>query len=204
MWRYQEWLNGMNSHDDIVKNIFVETPVVHPSVVLRRDELLALGGYRERGWAEDYDLWLRYYLAGARFAKLSQTLFAWRHSKGRLTFADPRYSLENFLRTKAYYLARRLHGLPRPIYLWGAGKMGARLLKHLQRAGLEINAVIEIDPHKIGGMKRGVPVLARDALPRSCEAFVITAVGSRGARALIRQHLYEHDYTEMMDFICAA
>ncbi len=204
MWRYQEWSNAICSHDDIVKNIFIESPVVHPSVVVRRDELLAIGGYRECGWAEDYDLWLRYYHNGGRFAKLPHTMLAWRHSESRLTFVDPRYSLENFLRAKACYLARQLQGLPRPLYLWGAGKTGARLLKHLQRAGLQIAAVLEIDPRKVGGVKRGVPVLALDDLPRPCDAFVVTAVGSIGARDLIRRRLNDQGYREALDFICAA
>jgi len=204
MWRYQEWLNGMCSHDDIVKNIFVESPIVHPSAVVRREELLEMGGYRECGWPEDYDLWLRYFLAGSRFVKLPHTILAWRHSESRLTFVDTRYSVENFLRAKAHYIARHLHGLMRPRYLWGAGKTGARLLKHLQRAGLQITAVIDIDPRKIGKTKRGAPVVAREALPGPRDAFVITAVGSADARALIRQQLHERGYRESQDFICAA
>lgn len=89
-------------------------------------------------------------------------------------------------------------------HMWGAGKTGARLLKHPKRVGVDIAAVIEIDPRKIGGIKRGVPVLARDALPRPRGAFVITAVGAIGACALIRQHLSKKGYTESLDFICAA
>lgn len=204
MWRYQEWLNGMCSHDDIVRNIFIESPIAHPSAVLRREELLEMGGYRECGWPEDYDLWLRYYLAGRRFAKLPRTILAWRHSESRLTFADPRYSVESFLRAKAHYLARHLRGQRRPLHLWGAGKTGARLLKHLQRAGLEITAIIDIDPRKIGRTKRGVPVLAQEELPGPRDAFVISAVGSAGARVLIRQQLNERGYRESQDFICAA
>lgn len=204
LWRYQTWLNGMDSHDAIIRNIFVESPIAHPSAVVRREEILGMGGYRDCGWAEDYDLWLRYYLAGREFASLPYTLLAWRHSESRLTFADPRYSLENFLRAKAHYLARRLYGLTRPIYQWGAGKTGARLLKHLQRAGLAITAVVDIDPRKIGRTKRGVPVLAPEALPGPDGAFVVTAVGSEEARALIRHRLKRSGFREVLDFICAA
>ena len=42
---------------------------------MRRSELVALGGYRERGWPEDYDLWLRYHRAGKLFAKVPEVLF---------------------------------------------------------------------------------------------------------------------------------
>ena len=37
--------------------------------MMRREELVALGGYQDRGWPEDYDLWLRYRAAGRCFAK---------------------------------------------------------------------------------------------------------------------------------------
>jgi hypothetical protein len=36
------------------------------------EELERFGGYQEHGWAEDYDLWLRVFRAGGRFAKLPE------------------------------------------------------------------------------------------------------------------------------------
>ena len=102
---YIDWLNSLLSDEDIRREIFVESPLPHPSVMLRREWLQRVGSYQEHGWAEDYDLWLRLYLAGGRFAKLEQVLLEWREHPGRLTRTDERYSLENFLRAKAYYLA---------------------------------------------------------------------------------------------------
>ncbi len=110
--RYEEWLNSLVMHDEIERDVFIESPVAHPSVMLRREELVAIGGYAEHGWAEDYDLWLRYYVNGKRFAKVPSTLLFWRQSEGRLTFTDSRYSVENFLRAKAHYLARLVPSLP--------------------------------------------------------------------------------------------
>ena len=34
-------------------------PLAHPTVMLRRDAVLAVGGYRPQSYVEDYDLWLR-------------------------------------------------------------------------------------------------------------------------------------------------
>lgn len=213
--RYEQWLNSLMTGEQIARDIFVESPVAHPSAMVRREELIEVGGYQERGWAEDYDLWLRYHVAGRRFAKVDSTLVFWRQSEGRLTFTDPRYSVENFLRAKAHYLARILCPTPpqpspprggsvRPIVLWGAGKTGKRLSKHLLREGVDFEAVIDIDPVKIGRTMRGKPIVAVDYLRERHEAFVITAVSSHGGREIIRGRLRGLGFSETRDFICAA
>lgn len=234
--RYEQWLNSLVTPEQIERDMFVESPVAHPSVMLRRSELVGLGGYQEHGWAEDYDLWLRYFTAGKRFAKVDKVLLCWRQSEGRLTFTDSRYSVENFLRAKAHYLHCRLKiddfgltGKPgRNVILWGAGKMGRRLSKHLLREGVDIEAIVDIDPLKIGHTMRAKPIVGVDYLrersPRfgiltdeSCQLvhgrnpetagelpFVIAAVSSHGARQLIREKLNEFGFVEMRDFVCAA
>ncbi|RME07923.1 MAG: glycosyltransferase family 2 protein, partial [Anaerolineae bacterium] len=95
---YIEWLNSLVDDADIRREIFVESPLPNPSVTFRRPWLERMGGYQERGWPEDYDLYLRMYLAGARFAKIPRVLLKWREHPRRLTRTDSRYSLENFLR----------------------------------------------------------------------------------------------------------
>jgi glycosyltransferase involved in cell wall biosynthesis len=169
--RYEQWLNSLMTHEQIARDMFVESPVAHPSAMVRREELIEVGGYQERGWAEDYDLWLRYHVAGGRFAKVDSTLVFWRQSEGRLTFTDPRYSVENFLRAKAHYLAKVVPSpvrCARPIILWGAGKTGRRLSKHLLREGVDFQAAIDIDPIKIGRTMRGKPIVGVDYLRERC------------------------------------
>lgn len=204
MVRYEQWLNSLIDSEDIARDMFVESPVAHPSAVLRRAELIEIGGYQDHGWPEDYDLWLRYHCAGRRFAKVTETLVFWRQTQGRLTFTDPRYSVENFLRAKAHYLARTLAASGRTIALWGAGKTGRRLSKHLLREGLEFGAAIDIDPAKIGRRLRARPIVAADWLADRPDVFVIAAVSSHGARELIRERLRGMGRMEIRDFVCAA
>lgn len=46
-------------HNEIRKAFFFGNPICHPSVMLRRNVVLELGGYLGGQNAEDYDLWLR-------------------------------------------------------------------------------------------------------------------------------------------------
>lgn len=205
---YEEWLNGLVRHEDICRDIFIESPIVHPSAMVRREEILKLGGYQERGWPEDYDLWLRYHAAGMRFAKVPEILFYWREHEHRMTRRFSRYSVENFLRAKAHYLAYGPLKKRDSFIIWGSGKTGRRLSKHLMRDGYIPDVFIDIQPGKIGGTLRRVPIIG----PRDLQGIwgllkrplLIVAVASRGARALIREELERQHLSEGKDFICAA
>lgn len=205
---YLEWLNSLVTDDEIRREIFVESPFAHPSVVFRREAVNEVGGYQEHGWPEDYDLWLRLYTAGARFAKVPEVLLEWREHPDRLTRTDKRYSLENFLRAKAHYLA--LGPLQRrdAVLVWGAGMMGRRLSKQLIRRGAPVAAFIDVDPKKIGKTRRSFPIIAPDDLPdwwkRYANPVVLAAVGARGARRLIRQQLNRLGLKEGYDWWAAA
>jgi glycosyltransferase involved in cell wall biosynthesis len=205
---YLEWLNGLLGDEDIRREIFVESPLPHPSLVFRRETLLHAGGYQDHGWAEDYDLLLRLYLDGVRFAKLPEVLLEWREHPERLTRTDSRYSLENFLRAKAFYLARGPLAGRDGVILWGAGMFGRRLGKQLARLGAPLAAYIDIDPRKVGQTRRGLPILPPDALldwrARYANPVVLTTVGARGARPLIRQRLVDMGLLEGRDWWSAA
>lgn len=201
---YLEWLNSLLSDEDIRREIFVESPLPHPSLFIRRELLLQVGGYQDHGWAEDYDLLLRLYLAGARFAKLPEMLLEWREHPQRLTRTDSRYSLENFLRAKAFYLKCGPLVDRDAVIIWGAGMMGRRLGKQLARLGAPLVAYIDIDPRKIGHTRRGLPILPPERLPewrqRFARPIVLAAVGARGARQLIRQRLSSLGLVEGQDW----
>lgn len=205
---YLEWLNGLRDPEAIAREIYIESPLAHPSVMMRREWLERVGGYQDLGWPEDYDLWLRIHQAGGRFAKVPQVLLFWREHPLRSTRTDSRYSVENFLRAKAHYLMRGPLADRGALFIWGAGQMGRRLAKHLVRGGAPLAAFLDIDPNKIGRTRRGAPVLAASDLPELWRTAVrpalLAAVGSRGARALIRAQLAEMGFVEGKDWWAVA
>jgi glycosyltransferase involved in cell wall biosynthesis len=207
MLRYVAWQNSLVSREDHARAIFVESPLCHPSTLIRRSALVAVGGYREGPWPEDYDLWLRLDEAGYGIAKVPRVLFAWRMRAESMTWTDPRLSRTRFLEARAHYLARRLRKLGVPFAVWGAGKTGRRLARALEVHDVRPVAFVDIDPAKIGRTARGVPIMdAAVAIERTArgELVLVVAVGDEGARDIVRARLTSAGLTEGSTFVCAA
>jgi len=198
MRRYEHWLNCLVSHEGMVRDLFVESPLAHPSAMTRADSLRALGGYRDMGWPEDYDLWMRAYAAGLRFGKVRRHLYWWRERADRLSRTHGAYSPGAFRRCKVHYLkAIHLRGRDR-VAVWGAGKEGKALARHLRREGVEVARFIDVDPNKIGQRVLGVPVAGVNALTR--DHYLLAAVGAHGARDEIRAYLTAAGWGEPQDY----
>ena len=69
--------------------------------------------------------------------------------------------------------------------------------------GVRAGVFVDIDPRKVGRVVRGARVIAPEALTREGFA-VVVAVGSVGARSLIRGRLWAMGCTEGPDFVVAA
>ncbi len=67
-----------STHKEVLENLEDKPLINHNAVLIRRDPVLALGGYhRAYRHAEDYDLWLRL-VDHVRFANLPEDLVAYR------------------------------------------------------------------------------------------------------------------------------
>lgn len=203
MQTYVRWQNGLVTPEDHARDLFVEAPLCHPSVMLRREALDAVGGWRDVPWPEDYDLWLRLDAAGWGLSKLPDVLLEWHHTPGRATFSHPRYSAARFRDARAAFLAPKLG--ERPFAIWGAGRTGRRLARALEAHGLRASAWIDIDPDKIGRAARGAPIHGPDAVTGALAGtYLVVAVGARGARAEVRARLGALGLRDPRDFRCAA
>lgn len=203
MSRYVAWQNTLTSPADHARELFIESPLCHPSVMLRREALEQVGPWRDIDGPEDYDLWLRLASAGWQLAKVPQVLLRWRQGNDHATWTDTRYARARFTEVKAPHLARRLRALGRPIAVWGAGRTGKRLARALESSGVHPERFVDIDRNKIGREARGRPIVAPFALERDAYT-VVVAVGAIGARDEIRAHLRAAGHAEGRDFLCAA
>ncbi|UVY82429.1 glycosyltransferase [Brachybacterium sp. NBEC-018] len=65
-------------HEQIVGYLGRHSPFHHPTIVLRRSVALAVGGYRDLPLLEDYWLWERMMLGGARMGNVEEVVVDYR------------------------------------------------------------------------------------------------------------------------------
>jgi cellulose synthase/poly-beta-1,6-N-acetylglucosamine synthase-like glycosyltransferase len=200
--RYLAWINALTDPAALVREIFVECPVAHPSFLLRRTALEAVGGYQDRGWAEDYDLVLRLWRGGWELGKVDAPLLTWTERPGRLSMTDARYAPEAFRACKRHHLRQTLIPPGCAFYQWGAGLVGKPWLREWGADGPQ--AVVDIRPGKVGQRIHGVPVIPPEGLPPPGRSVVLVTVGTPGAREVIRAWLCPRGHVEGSDFVFLA
>ncbi len=200
---YQHWLNANSTPDQLARDVFVECPIAHPTLMIRREAFDAVGGYQEHDWPEDYDLVLRSWAGGYALGNVPEVLLNWRDRADRLSRTDSRYAQDAFHRCKAHYLARTFLR-DRAAIVWGAGPVGKSIARALLAEHVRLSCFIDIDPRKIGQRTYDMPVLPPDSLDRCTDEFVLAAVGSADARRIIRTALLERGLVEMEDFCSVA
>jgi len=201
---YVDWLNGLLAHDDIARDLFVESPLAHPTVMMRAEGLRRLGGYRDFDGPEDYDLWLRAHAAGFPFAKLPEVLLDWRDAPARLSRTDPRYGADRFRAVKLAALEASALAPGRPVVVWGAGPVGKGWARALRARGHRVAAFVEVHPRRIGARIQDAAVLPLASAASIPGALHLAAVGQPGARAEIRRHAKALGLRETSDLIAVA
>ena len=186
MRAYVDWSNTLLTHEEIAGDMLVESPLAHPSVIMRAAALRGLGGYRAFPGPEDYDLWLRALHAGCRFGKVPEVLLEWRDSAARLSRTDARYAPERFFDLKVEWFLRMVPPGD-GVVVWGAGPIGKAWARRLAEGGRSVLAFVEVDPRKIGQTVHGAPVVAVDAAAGYGRALHLAAVGRPDARRRIRE-----------------
>ncbi|MEZ4416258.1 MAG: glycosyltransferase [Gemmatimonadota bacterium] len=202
--KYEAWLNSLTTADEIEKDLFVECPLAHPTFMARASAVERAGGYREGPWPEDYDLLLRLWEQGGRFARVEGEPLLWRDHPGRLSRVDQRYWIDGFRRLKVEVLARTHLREGRPVVIWGAGPTGKAFAKELSALGIGVKAFVEVDPRKIGQTVHEAPVIAPKDLAAYAGAFCLAAVAGAAARAEIRDTLRRLGWIELEDFLAVA
>ena len=201
MLAYEEWQNSLTDHAAIMADIFVESPFVHPGVMFKKEIIDRLGGYRDLGWAEDYDLWLRMAGTGVLFAKSAQPLIFWRDRPERATRTMHEYSAAAFRRCKTHHLQCGFLRGESAVVLAGAGKEGRAWQRILAELGIKVSLWIDVDPKKKGRALHGAAIVSPDEISPTAGKMLVT-VGTRGARAGIRAWANGAGFAEGKDFIC--
>jgi cellulose synthase/poly-beta-1,6-N-acetylglucosamine synthase-like glycosyltransferase len=200
---YERWLCAIGDDTAVEREAFIECPLAHPSLTLRRAVLRA-AGYRECPWPEDYDLLLRLIQQGRRLGVVPQRLLHWRDGSARLSRTAGRYSLAAFVECKAEFLASGFLRTAERYVLWGFGDTGKALAEALARRGKHPSAIVELHPGRLGQLIRGVRVVPPEALRRLPRQPLVVSVAGLAPRSEIRAALVDMGFAETHDFVCAA
>lgn len=200
---YESWQNSLTEHPLVIRDLFVESPFVHPSITTRRRIMEDLGGYQDNGWPEDYDLWLRMAAAGVQFARLPQTLLLWRDHPERATRTMDEYAAHAFRACKCHYLLRGFLKNTYDVVIAGAGLEARAWQRALAAAGVTVSTWLDVDPRKIGRILHNAPVISPEEL-RLDGRKMIVAIGVRGAREQFRNVAQRRGWHEGVDFVCVA
>jgi glycosyltransferase involved in cell wall biosynthesis len=201
---YEKWLNSLVEPDAIARDIFIESPVAHPTFLARGNLFRNMGGYRDCGWPEDYDFLLRCWLKGIRMAKSEEILFFWRDTPQRLSRVAEPYRFDRFRQCKIHFLMESHLKNRHRVTLCGAGLVGKAWSKDLRRYDVETGHFVEVDPRKIGKTIHGAPVVSYGDLSKPWPEFILNAVGARNSRAQVRRALTKIGLAEGADFLCVA
>ncbi len=200
---YAQWLSSLTSPDLVFRDRYVESPLCHPSVLLRRSAMERFGAWEDVPFPEDWELWLRWLEAGARLSVVPHVLHRWADHDRRLTRTDARYERARHVALKARYLAKRVEGVP--LTIWGAGEVGLSLARALLEEGVRPQTFVELHPRKVGQRIHGARVIHADALgPPPAVGHLLAAVGAKGARADIRARLASLGWVEGTHFTAVA
>jgi glycosyltransferase involved in cell wall biosynthesis len=184
--RWARWHNALLTHESMARDALIDSPLAHGTAMIRRAALERAGGWTERGWPEDVDLWLRMLGTGFRFAKLPRVLYGWRQHASSATRRDPRYSPERFAELRLDALERRfLQRAPR-VTLVAVGATLERWRARLEHAGRHVT------PAALGRPGDRSPAM----LPP-----IVLAFGAAPARERWRVALERDGRRELRDFV---
>jgi len=200
---YECWLNSIESPDEVRRESWIECPVAHPSLMIRRATLSG-SGYRDRGWPEDYDLVLRLLTRGERIGVVPRRLLGWRHTANRLSRSEPCYRADSFTACKAHFLSKTFLANHSRYVLWGFGGTGRALRGALEPLGKNPSFIIELHPRRLGNIIHGARVVPRADLPQLPRQPLLISVAGAGPRREIRSYLSSIGFAESTDYVCVA
>lgn len=96
-------------HEDIVKKAHKRSPICHAGCMMRKNALLKAGNYQDCHYYEDYHLWVRMIMSGAKFYNIQEVLYYVRtypalvSRKGGWSYVQHEISVFKYFRSIGFY-----------------------------------------------------------------------------------------------------
>lgn len=200
---YVEWINQLSDHNDIYENRFVDSPVAHPSLLVRKSLFEKYGHYKKGDFPEDYELVLRWLDIGVKIGKTDEMLLHWRDHAERLSRNNNAYSTDAFYELKTKYFAKwfkkNCPGATH-VLVWGAGKSVRLKSRFLGKHDIQIAGYIDVKETHAGN--DGPTVYHFSSFP--ADIFVLSYVGDRKGRKEIFDYLVKKGLKQGKNFYMMA
>jgi len=197
---YVDWVNSIQTYDEILNNRFIELPIVNPSTMWRKEVAEKHGMYKQGEFPEDYEMWLRWLNDGVKIKKLNKTVLKWYDSGNRLTRTQSIYSVSSFYKIKTKYLAiwlEKNNPFHPSVAIWGASRISRRRARMLQQFGIEIECYIDIRRNR----QLEQQVVYYSEIPPPNEMFILTYIKQKDARDEIQEFLHSRNYQEGLNYL---
>lgn len=198
--RYVEWVNSVQSYRQILNSRFIESPIVNPSAMWRKEIAAKHGMYENGDFPEDYEMWLRWLSRDVKIGKLEETVIEWHDSESRLTRTQSIYSDSAFYRIKTKYLAQWLeknNPFHPHIAVWGASRISRRRAGLLKQYGIIIDCYIDIRRNR----QLEKEVLYYSEIPPPDKMFILTYIKQTNARDEIQDFLHSRGFKQGLNYL---
>ncbi len=129
---YQRWLNETLLNQRHWQNIYRECVVASPNWMMRRAELIAIKGFDQLSYPEDYDLVFRWYQHGFELKMLDELTLLWREHSRRTSRLSENYAQESFFNLKIQRFLE-LDYSHKTLCVWGKGPKARLTTEVLKR-----------------------------------------------------------------------
>ena len=204
---YQKWSNALITDEEIKEEMFVESPIMHPTFFAKRMLFDQLGGYRQNPWAEDYDFILRAYQQNLRFAKVDEVLVKKNDSPTRLSRVDWKYKRPAMFRAKVhYFLQCGFLNKKKGVVIAGTGPSGRNIASFFREKGIAVLGFTDNRPSPPNRTVMGIPAWGIDeSLPDELlslmeETYVILAIGGKNGYQQWVQLMNRHALRNAIEF----
>lgn len=118
--KYQAWINELNLNGETWEDIYRECVIASPNWIMRRGELLAIGGFSKLEYPEDYDWCFRCYAEQFEVHCIGKVTLQWREHPDRTSRNSEHYQQAAFFKLKL----KRFLELEsfEELILWGSGR----------------------------------------------------------------------------------
>ena len=102
---YIDWTNRITRHEEIYNKRFVNSTVLHSTLMFKRELINTYGSFEDGEFPEDYEILLRWMNEGVSFAKLDDELTEWHDDVQRLSRRHTKYNSEAASKIKSSFSA---------------------------------------------------------------------------------------------------